>query len=152
MEGRGHGFADIDEVEHALAAGVHLHARITAPAAGRRDRQASSGPVRDHGPAASSGAGSSAAERESARSSWSTVLLRKKDIQNVIDTVYRYCGQKEAVIFCDQIMALVSVRRSRAGFPFGKDDMVIPAQTSGNWSRKPAIRSRASSSTSIWTA
>ena len=33
-------------------------------------------------------------------------LLRKKDVQNVIDTVYRYCGQKESVIFCDQIMSM----------------------------------------------
>jgi DNA-directed RNA polymerase subunit beta' len=33
-------------------------------------------------------------------------------VQNVIDTVYRYCGQKESVIFCDQIMGWASARRS----------------------------------------
>ena len=33
-------------------------------------------------------------------------LLRKKEVQQVIDTVYRYCGQKESVIFCDQIMSM----------------------------------------------
>ena len=33
-------------------------------------------------------------------------LLTKKEISNVIDQVYRHCGQKETVIFCDRLMAL----------------------------------------------
>jgi DNA-directed RNA polymerase subunit beta' len=53
-------------------------------------------------------------------------LLRKKEVQNVIDTVYRYCGQKESVIFCDQIMGMGFREAFRAGISFGKDDMVIP--------------------------
>ena len=53
-------------------------------------------------------------------------LLRKKDVQTVIDTVYRYCGQKESVIFCDQIMGLGFREAFRAGISFGKDDMLIP--------------------------
>ena len=53
-------------------------------------------------------------------------LLRKKDVQNVIDTVYRYCGQKESVIFCDQIMGMGFREAFRAGISFGKDDMVVP--------------------------
>ena len=53
-------------------------------------------------------------------------LLRKKDVQNVIDTVYRYCGQKESVIFCDQIMGLGFREAFKAGISFGKDDMLIP--------------------------
>ena len=53
-------------------------------------------------------------------------LLRKKDVQNVIDTVYRYCGQKESVIFCDQIMSMGFREAFKAGISFGKDDMVIP--------------------------
>ena len=45
----------------------------------------------------------------------------------MIDAVYRHCGQKETVIFCDRIMALgLHAMRSRAGISFGKDDMVIP--------------------------
>ncbi|WP_142850859.1 DNA-directed RNA polymerase subunit beta' [Telmatospirillum sp. J64-1] len=54
-------------------------------------------------------------------------LLTKKDIQNVIDSVYRHCGQKETVIFADRIMALGFGHACRAGISFGKDDMVIPA-------------------------
>jgi DNA-directed RNA polymerase subunit beta' len=36
----------------------------------------------------------------------STRLMTKKNISKMIDTVYRHCGQKETVIFCDRIMAL----------------------------------------------
>ena len=31
--------------------------------------------------------------------------MTKKNISKMIDTVYRHCGQKETVIFCDRIMA-----------------------------------------------
>ena len=54
-------------------------------------------------------------------------LLTKKDIQNVIDIVYRHCGQKETVIFADRVMALGYAHACRAGISFGKDDLVIPA-------------------------
>jgi DNA-directed RNA polymerase subunit beta' len=53
-------------------------------------------------------------------------LLRKKEVQQVIDTVYRYCGQKESVIFCDQIMTMGFREAFKAGISFGKDDMLIP--------------------------
>ena len=33
-------------------------------------------------------------------------LLKKGEVQQIIDTVYRYCGQKESVIFCDQVMTI----------------------------------------------
>ena len=54
-------------------------------------------------------------------------LLTKKDIQNVIDVVYRHCGQKETVIFADRVMGLGFAHACRAGISFGKDDLVIPA-------------------------
>ncbi len=54
-------------------------------------------------------------------------LLRKKDITDVIDVVYRHCGQKETVIFCDHIMSLGFRYAAMAGISFGKDDLVIPA-------------------------
>ena len=40
-------------------------------------------------------------------------LLTKKEISNVIDQVYRHCGQKETVIFSDRLMALGFHRRAR---------------------------------------
>ena len=54
-------------------------------------------------------------------------LLTKKDVGNVIDAVYRHCGQKETVIFADRLMKLGFGHACRAGISFGKDDMVIPA-------------------------
>ncbi len=53
-------------------------------------------------------------------------LMTKKEISNMIDAVYRHCGQKETVIFCDRIMALGFTNAFKAGISFGKDDMVIP--------------------------
>ncbi|KXV46248.1 DNA-directed RNA polymerase subunit beta' [Gluconobacter albidus] len=52
--------------------------------------------------------------------------LTKKNVSDVIDTVYRHCGQKEAVIFCDRLMGLGFRHAARAGISFGKDDMIIP--------------------------
>ncbi len=53
-------------------------------------------------------------------------LLTKKEISNVIDQVYRHCGQKETVIFCDRLMALGFQQACKAGISFGKDDLIIP--------------------------
>jgi DNA-directed RNA polymerase subunit beta' len=53
-------------------------------------------------------------------------LLTKKDVSNVIDVVYRHCGQKETVIFADRLMSLGFKWACRAGFSFGKDDLIIP--------------------------
>jgi DNA-directed RNA polymerase subunit beta' len=53
-------------------------------------------------------------------------LMTKKEISATIDAVYRHCGQKESVIFCDRIMALGFYHAFKAGISFGKDDMVIP--------------------------
>ncbi len=54
-------------------------------------------------------------------------LLTKKDITNILDAVYRHCGQKETVIFADRLMQLGFSHACRAGISFGKDDLVIPA-------------------------
>ncbi|WP_324808666.1 DNA-directed RNA polymerase subunit beta' [Sphingomonas sp. LY29] len=53
-------------------------------------------------------------------------LLTKKEIGDVIDTVYRHTGQKETVLFADAIMGLGFRHAFKAGISFGKDDMVIP--------------------------
>ncbi|BAT61064.1 DNA-directed RNA polymerase subunit beta' [Variibacter gotjawalensis] len=54
-------------------------------------------------------------------------LMTKREISGTIDTVYRHCGQKDTVIFCDRIMALGFHNAFKAGISFGKDDMVVPA-------------------------
>ena len=53
-------------------------------------------------------------------------LMTKKEVSRVIDSVYRHCGQKETVIFCDHIMKLGFAEACSAGISFGKNDMLIP--------------------------
>ena len=53
-------------------------------------------------------------------------LLGKKQISDLIDQVYRFCGQKETVIFCDRLMTLGFTQACKAGISFGKDDLIIP--------------------------
>ncbi|PYE85034.1 DNA-directed RNA polymerase subunit beta' [Pseudoroseicyclus aestuarii] len=126
MLGEGNAYGSVEEVEQALTAGaLHMHARITA-----RIKQIDS-------------EGNEVVERVettpgrlrlgallplNAKAPFELVnrLLRKKEVQQVIDTVYRYCGQKESVIFCDQIMTMGFREAFKAGISFGKDDMVIP--------------------------
>src|SRR3546814_19103303 len=55
-------------------------------------------------------------------------LMTKKEVSNVIDLVYRHCGQKETVIFADRVMTLGFGHACRAGISFGKDDLVIPSE------------------------
>jgi len=53
-------------------------------------------------------------------------LQRKQEVSHLIDEVYRHCGQKETVLFCDALMALGFREACKAGISFGKDDMVVP--------------------------
>ena len=54
--------------------------------------------------------------------------LTKKNVSDVIDAVYRHCGQKECVIFADRLMGLGFGQACKAGISFGKDDLIIPAE------------------------
>ena len=53
-------------------------------------------------------------------------VMTKKAVTNLIDSVYRNCGQKETVMFCDRIMALGFKEACLGGISIGKDDMIIP--------------------------
>ena len=126
MKGEGMIFGSIEEVQYALDNGdVHLHAKITAriPQFNEHGEEIATrfettpGRVR---------IGALLPRNAKAPFELVNSLLRKKDVQNVIDTVYRYCGQKESVIFCDQIMSMGFREAFKAGISFGKDDMVIP--------------------------
>ncbi len=54
-------------------------------------------------------------------------ILSKKQISELIDYVYRYCGQKETVIFCDKLKNLGFKHAFKAAISFGKDDLIIPS-------------------------
>ncbi len=53
-------------------------------------------------------------------------LLPKKIVSEIIDHVFRYCGQKATVIYCDKLKDLGFKHAFKAGISFGKDDLVIP--------------------------
>ena len=55
-------------------------------------------------------------------------VLTKKEVSNIIDSVYRYCGQKETVLFADHIMQIGFKYAAIAGISFGKDDLIIPSE------------------------
>ncbi|MDQ2066189.1 DNA-directed RNA polymerase subunit beta' [Xinfangfangia sp. CPCC 101601] len=125
MKGEGMSFTNIDEVEHALTAGeLHLHAKITARLQ-QVDEEGNLVWKRFETTPGRLRLGNLLPQNAKAPFELVNRLLRKKDVQTVIDTVYRYCGQKESVIFCDQIMGLGFREAFKAGISFGKDDMVI---------------------------
>ncbi|MBI1415896.1 MAG: DNA-directed RNA polymerase subunit beta' [Limimaricola sp.] len=126
MKGEGMSFSTIEEVEHALAAGeVHLHARITARIK-QIDEEGNEVIKRYETTPGRLRLGGLLPLNAKAPFDLVNRLLRKREVQQIIDTVYRYCGQKESVIFCDQIMGLGFREAFRAGISFGKDDMVVP--------------------------
>ncbi|MEE8393368.1 MAG: DNA-directed RNA polymerase subunit beta', partial [Rhodospirillales bacterium] len=124
--GEGMAFTDVGEIQQALDAGaVTLHAKIQA-----RYRSVD----QDNKPI------TTRVETTPGRMLISEVLPRhpnvpfslintlitKKEISNVIDIVYRYCGQKETVIFADRVMGIGFSYACKAGISFGKDDLVVP--------------------------
>ena len=126
MKGEGMEFKDIDEVEHALTAGeVHLHAKITARIP-QIDEEGNEVLKRFETTPGRLRLGGLLPMNAKAPFALVNRLLRKKEVQQIIDTVYRYCGQKESVIFCDQIMTMGFREAFKAGISFGKDDMVVP--------------------------
>jgi len=129
--GEGMVFGSLDEIDHALEAGVvTLHTKIKA----RWDTVDEEGEfihkLVDTTPGRMKVA--QVLPRDS-NVPFSVVnqLLTKKTIQGLIDIVYRHCGQKKTVIFADHIMDLGFKEACKAGISFGKDDVVIPQAKKG---------------------
>ena len=124
--GQGKAFADLGELEHALAEKVvTLHSRIKYRWTGLDENSETVTRIYDTTP------GRVLLSRvlpSSPRLPFDVVnkLMTKKEISSMIDAVYRHCGQKESVIFCDRIMGLGFYNAFKAGISFGKDDMLIP--------------------------
>ncbi len=53
-------------------------------------------------------------------------LMTKKEVTNVIDYIYRHCGQKDTVIFCDRLMGLGFSQACKSGISFGIADLTTP--------------------------
>ncbi len=119
-------FGDVGEIEYALnAQAIHLHEKIraryeTVDADGKSTRQM-----------VVTTPGRMLIARILPRNpnvpfSLINRTLTKKNVSDVIDAVYRHCGQKECVIFADRLMGLGFGQAAKAGLSFGKDDLIIP--------------------------
>jgi DNA-directed RNA polymerase subunit beta' len=136
INGRGEGmyFADVAEVERALAAKeVDIHSRITI-----RLKQYEAG--------ASEGEWVEKMARVNTtvgRALLSTILpkglpfkaidkaLKKKEISKLIDESFRRCGLKETVVFADKLLQSGFRLATRAGISICIDDMLVPQQKPG---------------------
>ncbi|MDD3029495.1 MAG: DNA-directed RNA polymerase subunit beta' [Alphaproteobacteria bacterium] len=126
VQGEGMVFATIAEIEQALAnKTVSLHAKIKAR---YQDVDATGKPVIVRVETTPGRMLLSEIFPRNPKLPFSLInrLLTKKDITNVIDAVYRHCGQKETVMFADRMMGLGYSNACKAGISFGKDDLVIP--------------------------
>lgn len=130
-KGEGMYFADVAEVERAMAAGeVDIHARISVR-------------LKQYEPAAVDGEFNEKivrVETTAGRALLSQILpkglpfkaidkaLKKKEISKLIDESFRRCGLKETVVFADQLMQNGYKLATRAGISFCSDDMLVPAK------------------------
>jgi DNA-directed RNA polymerase subunit beta' len=133
INARGEGmlFADLAEMERALAAGeVELHSRICVRLkvfeAGAGEDEWNERQVRT--------------ETTVGRALLSKILprglpfenidkpLKKKEISRLIDESFRRCGLRETVIFADKLMQHGYALATRAGISFCADDMKVPPQ------------------------
>ncbi|MDP1584924.1 MAG: DNA-directed RNA polymerase subunit beta' [Bradyrhizobium sp.] len=125
--GEGKSFGDMAMIEHALAEKViSLHTKIRYRWEGVDDKGKSYLKWYDTTPGRVI-LGNVLPQNVKAPFDIVNKLMTKREVSGMIDTVYRHCGQKETVIFCDRIMALGFYHAFKAGISFGKDDMVVPA-------------------------
>ncbi len=133
INGKGEGmyFADVAEVERALAAGqVELHARVNVR-------------LKQYEPSTVDGEWNEKMVRTETtvgRAILSQILpkglpfkvidkaLKKKEISKLIDESFRRCGLKETVVFADKLMQNGYALATRAGISFCSDDMLVPAK------------------------
>ncbi|USQ96932.1 DNA-directed RNA polymerase subunit beta' [Caulobacter sp. RL271] len=126
--GEGKIFADLGEIEAAMDAGVvSLHAKIKA----RHTEMNSEGVLVRKVIDTTPGRMKIAAllpQHPQIGHRLIEKALTKKEIGNLIDIVYRHCGQKATVIFADKVMGLGFKEAAKAGISFGKDDIIIPVR------------------------
>ena len=133
INGKGEGmyFADVAEVERALASReVDIHSRVFVRLkqyeAGATEGEWNEKIVR--------------VETTVGRAILSQILpkglpfkaidraLKKKEISKLIDESFRRCGLKETVVFADKLMQNGYALATRAGISFCSDDMRVPAK------------------------
>ena len=126
LPGEGMIFGSLGEIEHALQNGlVKLHSKVKARVLYYNEDGSSYFKVVETSPGRML-LGQLLPAHHKVPFDIMNRLQTKKDVSAVIDQVYRHCGQKNTVIFCDRLMGLGFKHAAMAGISFGKDDMVIP--------------------------
>ncbi len=119
-------FVNNAEIEHALEVGqIKVHSRIVS----RFETQDEKGNKKSEKHISTAGRfllSNLLPKNHNNKFSLIDRLLPKKVVSEVIDHVFRYCGQKSTVIFCDKLKDLGFKHAFKAGISFGKDDLVIP--------------------------
>jgi len=126
--GEGMNFASLLEIEHALVEkAVHLHTKINARVSVIQEdgtpvfKRVETTPGRVL-------LGEILPKHPKIGFNLVNQVLTSKEIGNLVDIVYRHCGQKDTVVFVDRIMKLGFTYATKGGISFGKDDLVIPAE------------------------
>lgn len=134
--GEGMCFADLAELETALTAGaVHLQAKIKFPLPKRRllDAPAS---VADEAEEEEYVLVETTAGRALMLAFYPDQMsfahinrtLKKKDLTELVNKIFRTCGLRETVVFCDKLMRFGFRQATRAGISICMSDMTIPGK------------------------
>jgi DNA-directed RNA polymerase subunit beta' len=119
-------FSNIDEIEQAIEnSSISLHSRITSVFE-TADEKGNKKLQKYESTAGRFLLASVLPKHNNIKFTLIDRLLTKKHVSEVIDTIFRFCGQKETVIFCDRIKSLGFKHAFLAGISFGKDDLIIP--------------------------
>ena len=128
VAGQGMVISNMDELEHAMQDKIlHLHAKIQARIA-YYNEDGSVYYKRVHTTPGRMILGQYLPKNEKVPFDTINQILTSGEIANLVDIVYRHCGQKETVIFVDRIMGLGFTYMTKGGISFGKDDLIIPPE------------------------
>ena len=121
--GQGRYFVDLNEIQKALENGdVSLHSKIKA-----RIKNFNNETIKVDTTPGRMILGDILPKNKNINYEMINKILTKKEVSNIIDAVYRFCGQKETVLFADHIMQIGFKYAAIAGISFGKDDLIIPS-------------------------
>jgi DNA-directed RNA polymerase subunit beta' len=130
-KGEGMYFADVAEIDRAMAAGeLDIHARISVRLK-QYDAAAVDGEFDEKILRVETTAGRALLSRILPKGMPFKAIdraLKKKEISKLIDESFRRCGLKETVVFADQLMQNGYALATRGGISFCSDDMRVPAK------------------------
>ena len=119
-------FVNSDEIEHALQSNnINVHSRIIS----RFETIDENGKVKIEKYKSTAGRfllSNILPKHKNIKFSEIDRVLPKKVVSEIIDSVFRYCGPKKTVIFCDKLKDIGFKHAFKAGISFGKDDLIIP--------------------------